>query len=136
MNAATVILVLQVAVTAVSVLLVAALVALALGRRSLHGLLNTVFFWIALSAVLGLEVAVRILWPNLSVEFFDPAGPYRRPLLLHLSFSIPATVILGAMMYTGRAHRGQTHRALSALFLIFWTGTVMTGLFGLPNSMP
>lgn len=136
MTAPLLIIFLQGAVLAVTVLLAAALVALALGRRTLHGKLNTIFFVLAVTTVFGLEVVVRIVWPHLSAEFFDPAGPYRQPLLVHLCFSVPATIILAAMMYTGRYRHGATHRALSGLFLILWIGTVVTGVFYLPNSVP
>jgi hypothetical protein len=136
MTAPIVITILQIAVIAVTLLFVAAMVSLALGRRTLHGKLNTVFFVLAVGAVLGLEVVVRIVWPQLSAEFFDPSGPYRRPLLVHLCFSVPATLVLVLMMYTGRFHRGRTHRALSGLFIVLWVGTVVTGLFYLPRTPP
>ncbi|MCS6866893.1 MAG: hypothetical protein RMJ56_13650 [Gemmataceae bacterium] len=135
MTAPLLVALLQGAVLAVTALLVASLIALALGRRTLHGKLNTIFFLLAVITVLGLEVVVRIVWPHLSAEFFDPAGPYRRPLLIHLCFSVPATVILAVMMYTGRFRHRATHRALSGLFLILWTGTVVTGVGYLPGSL-
>lgn len=136
MTAPVLILVLQVAVVAVTALFVASMVALAFGRRTLHGRLNTAFFVLTMAAVLGLEVVVRVVWPELSAEFFDPAGPYRAPLLTHLMFSVPAALALGLMMYTGRYGRGRVHRALSMVFVVLWIGTVVTGVFYLPNTTP
>ncbi|MFM8273675.1 MAG: DUF420 domain-containing protein [Gemmata sp.] len=134
MTAPLLVLVLQTAVVAVTVLFAASMVALASGRRKLHGRLNTAFFALTVGAVLGLEIVVRVVWPGLSAEFFDPAGPYRAPLLVHLWFSVPAAVVLGLMMYTGRYRRGRAHRALSTLFVLLWIGTFVTGVFYLPNS--
>jgi uncharacterized membrane protein YozB (DUF420 family) len=136
MTAPIVIVVLQVAVVAVTVLFAASMVAVALGHRRLHGRLNTAFFALTMAAVLGLEVVVRVVWPELSAEFFDPAGPYRRPLLTHLMFSVPAALALAVMMYTGRFGRGRAHRALSMVFVVLWIGTVVTGVFYLPSSAP
>lgn len=134
MTAPLLILVLQTAVVAVTVIFAASMVALAAGRRKLHGRLNTAFFVLTMVAVLGLEVAVRAVWPGLSAEFFDPAGPYRAPLLVHLWFSVPAAVVLGVMMYTGRYRRGRAHRALATAFVVLWIGTFVTGVFYLPSS--
>jgi hypothetical protein len=134
MTAPIVILVLQLAVVTVTVLFAASMVAIATGRRRLHGQLNTAFFVLTSAAVLGLELVVRLVWPSLSAEFFDPAGPYRGPLLTHLMFSVPATLALGVMMYTGRYRRGRLHRALSVVFVVLWVGTVVTGVFYLPSS--
>lgn len=134
MTAPLLVLVLQTAVVAVTVLFAASMVALAVGRRKLHGRLNTAFFVLTMAAVLGLEVVVRVVWPELSAEFFDPTGPYRAPLMVHLWFSVPAAVVLGVMMYTGRYRRGRAHRALATLFVLLWIGTFVTGVFYLPNT--
>ena len=56
MNAGLVILVLKVAVVAVTVLLAGSLVALACGRYRLHGRINIAFFALTLAALVGLEL--------------------------------------------------------------------------------
>jgi hypothetical protein len=59
-----VILALKIAVAAVTVLLIAAIVAVARGHYRLHGRINLLFFTLTLMAVLGLELVVRILAPD------------------------------------------------------------------------
>src|SRR5262245_39687773 len=60
---------LKVAVIAVTMLLLASLVALAKGNYWLHGRINIVFFVLTLSALAGLEVIARVLEPDLFEEF-------------------------------------------------------------------
>jgi uncharacterized membrane protein YozB (DUF420 family) len=129
-----VILSLKVAVGAVTVLLLASLLALARGNYRLHGRINTVFFILTLSAVLGLELAVHLLWPDLSDEFFAEDGPIRAPLLVHLWFAVPAAVLLPFMFVTGKTGRRTTHIALAVVFSVFWVGTFITGIIFLPLS--
>lgn len=125
-----VILTLKVAVAAVTVLLLASLVALATGRRRLHGRINFFFFILTLAAVLGLEMLIRFVNPGVFDYFDEPA---RRALRLHLWFSVPAAVLLPVMYATGRTGRGRLHLALAFLFAILWIGTFVTGIFFLPN---
>ena len=66
--AGTIILILKIAVTAVTVLLCASLVALARGNYRLHGRINIVFFVLTFLAVVGLEVVARVLSPTLFAE--------------------------------------------------------------------
>ena len=126
-----VILTLKVAVAAVTVLLLASLVALATGRRRLHGRINFYFFVLTLVAVLGLEVLIRFVKPDV-FDYFDDAT--RRALRLHLWFAVPAAVLLPVMYATGRAGRGRLHFALALVFVILWAGTFVTGIFFLPHS--
>ena len=122
-----VILTLKVAVAAVTVLLAASLVALVKGRYRLHGRINLAFFTLSLAAVLGLEVVIRFLKP----ELFD----YLRDepvFFIHLCFSVPALLLMPAMLYTGLSHRRTIHLFLAALFGVAWTGTFITGIFFLP----
>ena len=126
-----VILVLKVAVAAVTVLLVASLVALALGRARLHGRINLAFFVLTLTAVLGLEVVVRLVDPHL-FSYFDE--PTRRVMRVHLCFSVPSALVLPLMLYTGlRGLRG-VHLALAVGFVVLWSGTFITGVFFLPHT--
>jgi hypothetical protein len=135
MTAPLVIIVLKCAVALVTVLFLAALVALARGNSRLHGQINTVFFVLTLTAVVGLEVTVHVIWPHLSSEFFDANGPWRRPLIVHLCFSVPAAVLLPIMYLTGRKGRVQVHTLLAVLFSVLWTGTFVTGIFFLPHDI-
>ena len=127
----TVILGLKIAVAAVTVLLLASLVALAAGRPRLHGRLNTVFFALVAATVIGFEAIIRLVLPNLTAGF---TPGQREALNIHLSFSVPATALLPAMLYTGTRGLRTGHVALAVVFLALWAGTVVTGLFFLPHT--
>ena len=132
LTAELVILSLKIAVLAVTALLIASLVALARGRFRLHGRLNTIFFALSLTALVGLEVIARGLEPDIFREFFDRTDAWNA-LYIHLSFSVPVTILLPIMLLTGMRHRARWHVGLSVLFLILWTGTFVTGVFFLPH---
>jgi hypothetical protein len=129
LTGAQVILTLKIAVIAVTLLLLTSLLALARGNYKLHGRLNLAFFTLTLTALLGLEVMVRIVDPRL-FDYFSPAE--RQALAIHLGFSVPAAVVMPAMLYTGLSHRRALHLALAVLFGILWAGTFITGVFFLP----
>jgi hypothetical protein len=112
-------------VVSVTILLAASLTALALGRRRLHGQLNLVFFALSVSAVLGLEVLIRLVDPLL-FDYFDP--PTRQLLRVHLGFSIPATLVLPVMLVSGLRRLRRLHLAVASLFAVLWLGTLVTGL--------
>ncbi len=126
-----VILALKTAVAAVTVLLLASFVPLAVGNTRLHGRINMVFFALTLSALLGLELLVRWIDPHL-FDYFDETT--RRALAIHLCFALPAAALLPAMLYTGLTRRRRAHLTLAAVFGALWTGTVITGLFFLPHA--
>lgn len=128
-----VIVVLKVAVTAVTALFVASLVALARGQYRLHGRLNLLVAVLTLAALLGLELMVRLLDPQI-FDYFDASA--RQALRVHLGFSVPAAVLLPLMLYTGLTHRRPLHVALALLFCILWAGTFITGMFFLPHTSP
>jgi uncharacterized membrane protein YozB (DUF420 family) len=128
---ATIILALKIAVGAVTVLLVASIVAIASGRRRLHGRINTVFFMLTVTTVLVFEAVVRFVDPNLTAGF---SAEQRDALAVHLGFSIPAAVLLPVMLYTGLRQYRRIHVTLAALFLVLWAGTFVTGIFYLPHS--
>ena len=69
-----VILTLKVAVGAAAVLLAASLVALAAGRPRLHGRINTVFFGLVAATVLGFEVVIRLIQPDLTADSPPSSG--------------------------------------------------------------
>ena len=125
-----IILALKVAVIAVTVLLLASLVALARGHYRLHGRINTAFFILTVAALLSLEMSVRVLQPNV-FEYFDE--PTRQALNLHLCFSLPAAGVMAAMLWTGWTRRRDWHLFLAGVFTVLWTGTVITGVFFLPH---
>ena len=126
-----VIITLKIAVAAVTVLLVASLIALASGRQRLHGQINLYFFILTLAAVLGLEVLVRFINPKVFDYFDDDA---RQMLHIHLCFSVPSAVMLPVMYFTGKTGRRRLHLPLAWVFAILWTGTFVTGIFFLPNN--
>jgi len=131
-SAGDVILALKVAVAGATVVLAASLVALAAGSPRWHGRINTAFFMLVAATVLGFEAVIRFVLPNLTAGF--TAGQ-REALSIHLAFSVPATVLLPAMLLTGRRGWKATHVVLAVGFLILWTGTVVTGLFFLPHRL-
>jgi hypothetical protein len=133
MSAETVILILKIAVIAVTLIFAASLVALARGRYRLHGQINVVFFVLTLAALLGLEVIARILDPEMFNEYFARHPGSWETLKIHLCFSLPAAVVLPFMLYTGKTHKRQVHIMLAILFVLLWTGTVITGVFFLPH---
>jgi hypothetical protein len=125
-----VIIALKVAVAAVTVLLLASLIAIATGRRRLHGQINFYFFVLTLTAVLGLELVIRVVKPDV-FDYLDDTA--RAALRLHLWFSVPAAALLPVMYFTGRTGRGRLHFALALVFVILWAGTFVTGIFFLPH---
>ncbi len=122
---------LQVAVAAVTAILAAALVALARGDVKLHGRLNLLFFTLTLAAVVLFEVVIRIVNPG-AFDYIKSNAALSRALNIHLCFSVPALLLMPAMLYTGLTKRRRTHIALAVLFSIAWLGTFVTGIFFLP----
>ena len=126
-----VILTLKLAVSGVTLILLAALIALALGHQRLHGRLNVIFFTLTLITLLGLEVLVQLVRPDV-FDYIKEHEELARILKIHLCFSIPSAVLMPVMLYTGLSHRRGLHLTLAAVFAILWTGTVITGVFYLP----
>ena len=124
---------LKIAVSAVTVLLLASLLALLRGNVRLHGRINLVFATLTLTAVIGLELMVRVLDPNL-FAYFSPQT--NQALRVHLSFSVPSALLLPVMLYTGLKHHRSIHLALAVLFSVLWAGTFVTGVFFLPHTSP
>jgi hypothetical protein len=131
LSAALVILVLKVAVVAVTLLLIASLVALALGRYRLHGRINLVFFTLTLLALVGLEVVARLIEPDLFIDYFTKTDAWTE-LYIHLCFSVPSALLLPVLLYSGLRGRIRLHFPLALVFLVFWIGTLITGVFFLP----
>jgi hypothetical protein len=131
LSAALIILILKVAVVAVTLLLIASLIALARGRYRLHGRINIIFFTLTLIALLGLEVVARLIEPDLFTEYFTKTDTWTE-LYIHLCFSIPSALLLPILLYSGLRGRIKLHFPLALVFLVFWTGTLITGVFFLP----
>ncbi len=127
-----VILTLKVAVAAVTVLLLASLVALARGRYRLHGRINLAFFTLTLAAVLGLELIIHVISPSVFNYIREDPTIYRA-LNIHLCFSVPSALLMPAMLYTGLTRRRAVHLGLACVFAVLWTGTFVTGIFFLPH---
>ena len=125
-----VILILKIAVFAVTWLLLASLICLARGRYWWHGRLNIAFATLTIAVVVGLEFLIRFVDPNL-FDYFDESA--RRTMAVHLSFSIPSTVLIPVMLMSGLRHLRRLHVTIGALFLLCWTGTFVTGVFYLPH---
>ncbi|MBI2804768.1 MAG: hypothetical protein HYX68_07270 [Planctomycetes bacterium] len=132
MDAGLVILILKIAVGAVTVLWIASLVALALGKTRLHGRINLAFFALTLAALIGLEVIANIISPGLFDEFLQ-ARDAKNMLRIHLCFSMPAAALLFVMLFTGLKHHRRFHIATGVLFSVLWIGTFVTGIFFLPH---
>ena len=131
-DAGTIILILKIAVCAVTILLALSLSALWRGNYRLHGRINIVFFILTLAALLGLEVIARLIQPDMFQKYFDERHAWTA-LWVHLSFSLPSALLLLLMLPTGWRRQRTLHIGLGLAFLIFWTGTVITGVFFLPH---
>jgi hypothetical protein len=125
-----IILTLKVLVATVTVLLLASLVALLLGKPRLHGRINTLFFVLTMVTVLGFEGLIQFGVPVASA-FDEPA---REALRVHLCFAVPAALLLPIMLYTGATGRRTAHIVFAVAFTIVWTGTFITGIFYLPHN--
>jgi uncharacterized membrane protein YozB (DUF420 family) len=125
-----VILALKIAVGAVTVLLLAALVAIACGRRWLHGRINMVFFALTITALILFEGVTRLLNPDIFNYYDEPGNELmRRMLHIHLCFSVPSALLLPFMLFTGLRRYRRVHLTLAAIFCILWTVTFITGIF-------
>ena len=124
-----ILLTLKVLVSAVTVVFAAAVVAIATGRRRLHGRLNLAFFVLTMTTVFGFELLLR-LGTDVSATFSPEA---KAALRVHLVFAVPSAVLLPAMLWSGSTRRRRLHLPLAAAFTLLWAGTVYTGLFTLPN---
>ena len=126
-NGSQIIITLKVLVVAVTILLIASLVALAFRRPRLHGHINTAFFALTMATVVGFEGLLQMV--NVSGTFDDAA---RAALRTHLWFSVPSALALPAMWVSGKMRAKRLHLVFAAGFVALWTGTVITGL-GLPH---
>jgi uncharacterized membrane protein YozB (DUF420 family) len=127
-----VILVLKIAVIAVTGVLAAALVALWRGNYRLHGRINLIFFVLTTSALLGLEVVARVMDPAV-FSYFETDPALKKALTTHLCFSLPSAAVMPLMLVTGFTHRRRLHLTLAAVFAVLWIGTFITGVFYLPH---
>jgi uncharacterized membrane protein YozB (DUF420 family) len=124
---------LKIAVLAVTVIFLGSQVALLRGNYRLHGRLNLAFSVLTLAALLGLELVTRVVAPELFTEYFDRTGSWTA-LYIHLGFAVPSALVLPCMLYTGLRGLRSVHLTLAGLFVIVWTGTVVTGVFFLPHA--
>lgn len=131
-SAGNVILILKVAVIAVTLLLIASLLALWRGQPRWHGRINIVVFVLTIAALFGLEVIARLINPDLFNEHFDRTDAWTA-LYVHLAFALPAACILPVMLISGLRRRIGFHYWLGLVFLVAWAGTFVTGVFFLPH---
>lgn len=127
----TIILTLKVLVAAVTVLLLASLLALALRRPRWHGRINTAFFALTMLTVFGFEGLITWLGRDAVTSHFDESQ--REMLRVHLWFAVPSALMLPAMFLSGVKRRKPLHLGLSIGFVLLWTGTFITGVFYLPH---
>ena len=124
-----IILALKILVSAVTVLFAASVVAIAAGRRRLHGRINLAFFVLTMTTVLGFELLLRV-GTDVSASFSPGA---KAALKVHLVFAVPAALLLPLMLWTGATRRRRLHVPLAVVFTLIWAATVYTGLFTLPS---
>jgi uncharacterized membrane protein YozB (DUF420 family) len=124
-----VILTLKVLVCAVTALLAVAVWAIATGRKTLHGRVNTAFFALTMVTVIGFELLIR-LGTDVTTTFSAEA---REMLRVHLYFAVPAAAVLPVMYWSGWTGRKRLHLPLAAVFAVLWAGTFVTGVFFLPH---
>jgi hypothetical protein len=132
MHPGLIILILKIAVAAVTVLWIGSMIALALGNTRLHGRINIVFFALTLAALIGLEVIVRLIDPRIFDGYFERHNAATM-MTVHLCFSVPSALLLFVMLFSGVKHHRSFHIATGILFAILWTGTFITGIFFLPD---
>jgi len=120
-----VVIALKLAVSLVTALLLVSIFAIATGQKKLHGRINTVVFFLTLTTLIGFEVILRVINPDLTASFTEPQ---RQALYIHLGFSIPSALLLPVMMYTGITHRRRIHIPCAIVFGVLWIGTFVTGL--------
>jgi hypothetical protein len=135
LTAEAVILTLKIAVIGVTLLLACSLTALALGRYRLHGRINLAFFILVLGALLGLELVTHVVSPGLLQRFLEQHDALGM-LYVHLGFSVPAALLLPAMLYSGLRRFRTAHISMGIVFLLLWSGTFVTGIFFLPHTAP
>jgi hypothetical protein len=135
MNAGIVILILKIAVVAVTVLWIASLFALLRGNYRLHGRINLAFFGLTLAALIGLELIVRLIEPGIFKNHFERHDAVLA-MNIHLAFSIPSAVLLFVMLFSGLKHYRTFHIATGIVFSVLWIGTFITGVFFLPHELP
>jgi hypothetical protein len=128
-NGPQVIVLLKILVSVVSVLFAASLVALAMGRKRTHGRINTAFFILTLTTVVGFELLLR-LGMDVTSQFSEAA---KAALRIHLGFAIPAAIALPAMFVSGWYRHRKLHVVLGIVFTLLWIGTFVTGVFYLPH---
>jgi len=129
LTGSTIILTLKVLVTAVTVLFAASGWAIATGRKRLHGRINTVFFVLTLTTVLGFELLIR-LGTDITSTFSEEA---RQALRIHLCFAVPSAMLLPVMLWSGWTGRKRLHKPLAVVFAVLWIGTFVTGVIFLPH---
>ena len=137
-SGATIILILKVAVVAVTLLLLASLVVLRRGNIRLHGRLNMVFFLLTMATVLVFEGLIRF-GPMIESGWSATAGwedHHHLALNIHLVCVIPLMGVLPAMLYTGLRRKRRAHLRLAAVFSVLWLGMFVTGVFFLPHHLP
>jgi uncharacterized membrane protein YozB (DUF420 family) len=129
MSGPAIILTLKVLVSVVTVLFAVAVWAIATGRKKLHGRINTAFFTLTLTTVIGFELLLRVQG-NVTDHF--TAGQ-KQALLVHLCFAGPSAVLLLVMMGSALLKWKRFHIACGLLFAVLWAGTFVTGVFFLPH---
>ena len=127
-----VILILKILVGTVTVLLLSAVIAIAMGKRRLHGRINLVYFILTIATLLGFELLIQVIQPDL-FNYFRSDPTLRQRLQIHLCFSVPAALLMPIMLFTGLKHHRAWHLRLSILFSLLWVGTFITGVFFLPH---
>lgn len=128
-DGAAIILTLKILVSLVTMILIAAIVAVATGRKRLHGRLNTVFFVLTMLTVVGFEGLIRFGVP-VSETFSDET---RAALRVHLCFAVPSALLLPLMLWSGTTGRRMLHKIAAGIFTLAWAGTFFTGVFWLPH---
>jgi uncharacterized membrane protein YozB (DUF420 family) len=128
-----VILILKIAVFAVSLLLLASLFALLRGNYRLHGRINIVFFVLTAATVVSFELLIRVIQPSL-FDYIQADEDLHRRLMIHLCFAVPSALLMPFMLYTGLKRKRDVHIRLAILFGLLWTGMFITGVFTLPHT--
>lgn len=124
--------VLKVAVTAVTLLLGASMVALWMGKPRWHGRINALCLVLTYATLGGLEMLIRIIQPDV-FDFITSRPEKAAWLSLHLAFAVPSAVLMPVMIWTGYKGPRKVHLGLGMAFGLLWIGTWLTGVLGLPH---
>jgi hypothetical protein len=68
------------------------------------------------------------------MSYIKNSPELRERLQIHLCFSVPTTLLMPVMLFTGLRRYRKVHLTLAWIFAALWLGTFITGVFFLPHT--